>query len=118
MSIPEPSILKFLREKRKQIPANSSIENNSQLCDDDEGIDSILVDDVNTVMDNQGESKPQGDSGGLVDVAKDILGSNVSEKWLHMDQVEPEKLKWMKKSPSVQQSGVGLKGIVLAEGFP
>ena len=88
--------------------ANSTILNNTQLCEDDEGIDSILVDDVNTVG-NQGKSNSQGGDGRLVDVAKDILGANISENWLHMDQIEPEKLKWMKKSPSMKESRVCLK---------
>ena len=109
MTISEPSIIKFLQEKRKQqTSANSTILNNTQLCEDDEGIDSILVDDVNTVG-NQGKSQSQGSDGRLVDVAKDILGANISENWLHMDQVETEKLKWMKKSPTIKESRVCLK---------
>ena len=93
--------MQFLKEKRKQ----QTSTNDPQICDDDEGIDSILVDDV-AAGDIQGQSKTQEEGGGLADVAKDILGTNISEKWLHMDQVEPEKLEWMKKSPSATQSGV------------
>jgi hypothetical protein len=92
--------VQFLKEKRKQ----QTSTNDPQICEDDEGIDSILVDDV-AAGDNEGQSKTQGEGG--ADVAKDILGTNISEKWLHMDQVEPEKLEWMKKSPSATQSGVG-----------
>ena len=80
-------------------------KNNSQICEDDEGIDSVLVDDV-IAGDNQGQLKTQGKGGDFVDVSKDILGTNISEKWLHMDQVEAEKLEWMKKSPSAKKSGV------------
>ena len=34
-----------------------------------------------------------------------------------MDQVEPEKLEWMKKSPSVKTSGVGLKFVILTKSY-
>jgi hypothetical protein len=100
-----------LQEKRKQPKSMTTVENDSQLCEDDEGIDSILVDDVMT-GDDQEQSKFQEEGGALVDVAKDILGTNISEKWLHMDQVEAEKLEWMKKSPSVKKSGVGLRFVI------
>ena len=34
-----------------------------------------------------------------------------------MDQVEPEKLEWMKKSPSVKKSGVGLRFVILTKSY-
>lgn len=103
LHILDPHILKFLQQKRQT--STSTTGTSSKLCEDDEGIGAILVDDVTTEGIQQ-HSMSQSKGNGLVDVGKDALGTNVSEKWLHMDRVENEKLEWMKKPPNVKKSGV------------
>ncbi|XP_028409671.1 RNA polymerase II-associated protein 1-like [Dendronephthya gigantea] len=101
----DPSILKFLQERRKQQQSTSTTKDNSLLGEDDEGIDTMNLVDDGTAGESQEKSKVEKDVEGLVGMANDILGTNISEKWLHMDQVEPEKLEWMKDLPNVKKSG-------------
>lgn len=107
----DPSILKFLQERQSQQKSASSGENDSAQCEDDEGIDSTILDDT---TEGVNEAKHENESENIgVDQGKaveNILGTNISEKWLHMDQLEPEKLEWMKnyQAPSARKSGVGL----------
>ena len=95
-----------------QQKSRNSEQNDSANWEDDEGIDSNITDEV---INNEKQERPGSESEGGKDVGGDeveeILGSNISEKWLHMDQVEPEKLEWMKncEMPSAKKSGVCFK---------
>ena len=95
-----------------QRKSRNSEQNDSANWEDDEGIDSNITDEV---INNEKQERPGSESEGGKDVSSDevegILGSNISEKWLHMDQVEPEKLEWMKncEMPSAKKSGVCFK---------
>lgn len=106
--IVDPSILKFLQERQKQQKSLITSKDNSVLCEDDEGIDSMNLADDGAAGESQEKSKSEKEVESLAGVTNDILGTNISEKWLHMDQVEPEKLEWMKELPIVKTSGVGL----------
>ena len=118
-NLPDPSILKFL-QKRRQQPSNSAAIVSPINCDDDddEGIDQNIVEDRNTedMGDKQGDQCTGGGSG----VAEQILGTNISEKWLHMDQIEQEKLEWMKdcQVPSAKKSGVCIRNVLYNDTLP
>lgn len=108
MVLLDPSIVEFLTQKQKKSEEQTNDSIIVEQCDDndvDEGFDSYFVEESHD-GDNRGPSLIPGSNDSSMDVANNVLGSNISEKWLHMDHVEHDKLEWMKKIPNARTSRV------------